>query len=177
MAAGVPAGPWVVLIVSLVLATGGVWWWRSTVFQTARDELTPEPWQHVLEQYPIPADPEAAPNLSPETFEAVVSANPFSPVRRIAASPGDGGQTPGADVTPPEVLPPKFVYKGLITMGPRRRAIVEDVTAHKTHFLEVGQEVAGFKVLDIAENRVVLSDPKTHEEVIVSVTSKATLAP
>jgi hypothetical protein len=64
---------------------------------------------------------------------------------------------------------PKFVYKGRINVGSRQRAILEDAAARKTYFLEVGQAVAGFKVLDIAENRVVLSDPQTNQEVVVSL--------
>ena len=120
----------------------------------------------------MPLELAEAQKLSPEIFEAIISANPFSPVRRIAppsGAPGSGDRP--ADVTASPT--PEFTYKGLITLGSRQRAILEEVATHKTHFLEVGQDVAGFKVLDIAENRVVLSDPQTKEEIVVSVASKA----
>jgi hypothetical protein len=57
-------------------------------------------------------------------------------------------------------------------MGTKQRAVLQDVTSQKTYFLQLGQEVAGFKVLDIAENRVLLSDPHTQEEVVVPITTK-----
>jgi len=129
------------------------------------------PWTHVQEQYPIPSEPEEAQKLSPEAFEAIRAANPFSSARRLKP-PTDSSSEGGASATVAAPAP-QFVYKGLIKFGNRQRAILEDLTTHKTHFLEVGQEVAGFKVLDIAENRVVLSDPKTKEELVVSIASKA----
>ena len=120
----------------------------------------------------MPPELTDAQKVSPEIFEAIISANPFSPVRRIATPSGESrpGEGPAELTAPPK---PQFAYKGLIKLGNRQRAILEETTTHKTHFLEVGQEVAGFKVLDIAENRVVLSDPQTKEELVVSVASKA----
>ena len=108
------------------------------------------------------------PLLSTETVEALVRANPFSPQRRLKPPPS-GGETGGGSGEPVAAPKPKFFFKGRIDLGKRQRAIVEDTTSHKTYFLEVGQEVAGFKVLDIAENRVVLSDLQTKQEVVVSL--------
>jgi hypothetical protein len=126
----------------------------------------------VEEQYPMPAELGDAQKLSPEVFEAIMAANPFSSVRRL--KPPTDASTPEGGLRVPTAPPaPQFVFKGLIKFGNRQRAILEDVTTRKTYFLEVGQEVAGFKVLDIAENRVVLSDPQTKEEIVVSVASKA----
>ena len=53
-------------------------------------------------------------------------------------------------------------------MGAVRRAIVEDAANKKTYFLQVGQEVAGFKVLDIDESQVILSDLNTQKQMVVS---------
>lgn len=166
-----PVGP--VLIASTMLAVTaiGSWWWRRTVFHARAVAMKEEPWQRVKEQYPEPADPAQRPALSPETIDAVVHANPFDATRRlIPATEGAGmGEGPGEPAAPNA---PQFVYKGLVTLGAKRRGIVEDTTTRKTYFLEVGQEVTGFKVLDIAENRVLLSDLKTHEEVVVSMSEK-----
>lgn len=160
------------LAASVGLIAVGVGGWRLTVFRAARPEVAGEPWAHVREQYPMPQEVEEPLTLSPETSEAVVAANPFSPKRRVVPVPADGGTANGGSGTaePPK---PQFAFKGLIKLGAKSRAILEDLQAHKTYFLEVGQDVAGFKVLDIAENQVLLSDPQTHEEVVVSVTSKA----
>ena len=157
--------------VCLAVAAGAAWWWQSTVSRSTPIGPAAMPWKHVQEQYPMPSEPEEAQKVSPEAFEAIMAANPFSSDRRLKPptdAPSEGGPSaPGA------VPAPQFVYKGLIKFGNRQRAILEDATTHKTHFLEVGQEVAGFKVLDIVENRVVLSDPQTNKELVVSIASKA----
>ena len=56
-------------------------------------------------------------------------------------------------------------------MGNQQRAIVEEGASHKTYFLQVGQTVAGFKVLDIGQKQVVLSNLATQEELVVSLAS------
>ena len=165
------AGPSVWLTGSLVMITAAAWWWRSTVFRMTQAPPAAAPWKHVQEQYPLPPEPAGDAPSSPEVFNTILSANPFSPERRNAPVPDV--PSPGSPSAPAAALSPQFVYKGLIKLGDRQRAIVEDAAAHKTYFLEVGQEVAGFKVLDIAENRVVLSDLQTKKEVVVSVASKA----
>ena len=166
-----PIGPPLAASIMLAIAAIGTWWWRSTVFHTHVTAVKEEPWQHVKEQYPEPADAAQLPALSPETIDAVVHANPFDATRRsVPATEGGGANAGPAEPAPPSK--PQFVYKGLVTLGTKRRGIVEDTTIHKTYFLEVGQEVTGFKVLDIAENRVLLSNLKTNEEVVVSVSEK-----
>lgn len=127
-----------------------------------------------MPQTAVPRSP-----VTSNTLEAVVLANPFSSKRRAAPVPSDSSEIP-ADAAPgtPDAKPqPTFVYKGRIALGDRSRAIVEDRTTQKTYFVEVGQEVAGFKVLDMTENRVVLSDLQTRQEVVVSLTSSSPPAP
>jgi len=168
-----PAAPSVMpvafLAMLLALGAGGAWQWQRTVFQAKRIELTSESWDRVKQDYPMA---ESAPSTEwpADVAEAVLKANPFSPQRRPVAAKGEGGAEGGSLPTP---APPKpqFAFKGQINLGQRKRAILEDLSAHKTYFLEVGQEVAGFKVLDIGENQVVLSDPQTREEVAVSLAS------
>ena len=126
----------------------------------------------------MPGPMQEPPMLSQEMADAVVRADPFSPQRRLVPPPATGGtgdrEGSGDGGQPPQ---PAFTYKGRVHLGQRQRAIVEETTTRKTYFLEVGQEVAGFKVLDIAENQVVLSNLHTHEEVVVSLTTTALPAP
>ncbi len=162
------AGPSIAVAILLAVLTLGVWSWQRSVFHSRQADVKADPWKKVESDYPITQELPAVSRVSAETVDAVIRANPFSPARR-AVSPPSGGEpgAGGAAVRQPDAA--KFVYKGRINLGNRQRAIVEDSAAHKTYFLEVGQAVAGFKVLDIAENRVVLLDSSTNEEVVVSV--------
>ncbi len=147
-------------------------WWRFSLVRTRSDALPREAWERVKERYPLPMDAAPAEALTPETAASLVEANPFSPQRRNVPPPSD--QSSGGNASIAQAPPaPKFAYKGRVHLGARQRAVIEETTGGKTYFLEVGQEVAGFKVLDIDEKRVLLSDPQTHEEVAVSLTSAA----
>ncbi len=162
----------VAIAVILGFVTAATWWWRSTIFHAKRIEIRDQGWDRAKEEYPLITELPVLPTLSTETVEAVIRANTFSAQRRLkppstgAEAAGGGGEL----LVPPKA---KFLFKGRINLGKRQRAIVEEAVTHKTYFLEVGQEVAGFKVLDIAENQVVLSDLQTHEEVIVSLAAPA----
>ena len=169
------AGPSVMLAFLMVFAMGGAWYWRRSVFSAPpkRAQTEEEKWDHVKQDYPISEEPLHVPELSQDLLESIVHANPFSPMRHYVPppDPGESGQNGGAVISKPPA--PIFTFKGRINLGSRQRAIVEDTMTKKTYFLEVGQEVAGFKVLDITENRVVLSDPNTNKEVEISLTSKS----
>ena len=171
MPANASPGTSVGLAITLAVMAVGTWRWQSRVFHLRRDDApTGESWVHVQHDYPMVQGVPEVPTLPAEVAEGVVRANPFSPRRRLVPSATDGGDTEdGGSATKP--AKPVFTYKGRINLGQRQRAIVEETASGKTYFLEVGQEVAGFKVLDIAENRVVLSDLQTNEEVVVSLIS------
>ncbi|MBI3330875.1 MAG: hypothetical protein HYZ96_02035 [Candidatus Omnitrophica bacterium] len=161
-------GPPVALAVGLALAAVAVVRWRAAAVRTERVELAGESWDRVKEEFPILEEPsESAPEPKPAWVDAVLHANPFSPQRRPVgaeeAEPPAGGS--GASAGAP--LAPQFLYKGHINLGQRQRAVVEETTTGKTYFLEVGQEVAGFKVLDISQTQVVLSDVKTAQQIVI----------
>jgi hypothetical protein len=158
--------------VGLAVVAAAAWWWQDAAGKSPPPAPAAMPWKHVEQQYPMPAELDQAPPLPPDVLAAIMAANPFSQARRLKP-PADTATPEGGPATPTKPAAPQFVFKGLIQFGNRQRAILEDQTTRKTHFLEVGQEVAGFKVLDIAENRVVLSDPQTKEELVVSIASKA----
>lgn len=162
-------GTAVVLATVLAMLTLGVWSWQRSVFRSQQADVKTDPWKKVESDYPITQELPPVPKLSVERVDAVIRANPFSPARRSAAQPTEGGPASAGQAVVEEPDVAQFVYKGRINLGNRQRAIVEDTGSHKTYFLEVGQAVAGFKVLDIAENRVVLLDPSTNQEVVVSM--------
>jgi hypothetical protein len=163
--------PAVASAVLLGAAALGAWWWRAVAFRGAREEVVSESWQRFKEEWPLPEPSPEPPAISVETIDIAVRANPFSPQRRRvqAASSGTGE----AAEPPIERIAPHFVYKGRINLGQRQRAVLEETTTQKTHFVETGQTVAGFKVLDITEDQVVLSDLQTREDVLVPLVSSA----
>ena len=158
---------------ALVVAAGFIGSWRLSIRHEQKNGLPKESWQRIKEEYPLPSEQVSDVVVPTETFTAFLAANPFSPQRRQLPPPSDqagGSGEAGREAKPPA---PKFIYKGRMQLGSRQRAILEDSSIGKTYFLEVGQGVANFKVLDIDEKRVLLSDPLTHEEVAVSLTSTA----
>ena len=169
MASRTSAAPSVALAVGLVAVMMMVWNWRAAVSDRHDTGMKPESWAHVKKKYPQLPELAGTFALSPELVDRVVRANPFSASRRRVLPVDDAAAAAAqASAAPP---PPRFIYKGRVQLGTRVRAVVEETTTGKTYFLEVGQAVAGFKVLDIAENQVVLSDPQTDEEVAVFLAS------
>lgn len=154
-------------------AAAGSWWWQGSVFRAPRVEVGGENWDPVKQAYPLPTTSGEMPEGSVAALEAILRENPFSAQRRPATSAG-GSNGPDTGAQPVEPPKPVFVYKGRINMGQRQRAIMEDPVAKKTYFLEVGQEVATFKVLDITESQVLLSDTQSSETVVVPLTSPST---
>jgi hypothetical protein len=165
-------GAVVALAACSAVAAFSAWQWQRHVDRGApAEQVKADAWEHVKTQYPVPESLSPAPALSAELFQAVVGANPFSPQRRAASAAGSAGR--GATIITPKATAPQFAYKGRIDLGSRQRAILEDQAAKKTYFLEVGQEVAGFKVLDISESQVLLSDPKSQEPLAIPLASKS----
>ena len=165
-------GAWMVAV-ALVVVVALVGLWRFSIRPGSKQTLPGEAWQRIKEEYPLPAKQASDIALPTETFTAVLEANPFSPQRRQVpeqAQQAAGGDSHGQPAEPPA---PKFIYKGRMQLGSRQRAILEDSAIQKTYFLEVGQAVANFKVLDIDEKRVLLSETQTHEEVAVPLASTA----
>ena len=164
-------GSLIALMLLMVFAVIGTWCWRRAVFAAPAEHVRAEErWEHVKRDYPIVQEPPQIPELSQELLASVVHANPFSPTRHYVPPPTNAEAGSGQEIVS-KPLAPLFVYKGRINLGSRQRAIMEDTTTKKTYFLEVGQEVVGCKVLDITENRVVLSDPNTKKEVEISLIS------
>ena len=151
-----------------ILAVFGLsaWGWHQAVVRSKPGRLPAESWEHVKQQYPLPDELGITDGLPVESAQAVVQANPFSQQRHPPVELG--GQAGTAPPTPP---PAAFVFKGRVTIGSRERAIMEETASKKTYFLQVGQTVAGFKVLDIGQKSVLLSNLTTKEELVVAIAS------
>ena len=167
--------PWEAIVVAAVSVSvvAGAWLWRQEMAHELRPSLLPEAWEQVRTQFPLPSSLQDPANAADNQLQAIVRANPFSPQRRSATqgeSTGDGG---AASVRPAASASPQFVYKGRVVLGANARAVVEDLTAKKTYFLQVGQEVAGCKVLDISETQVVLSVPRSEEPLVLKLMPKS----
>ena len=158
---------------TLVIVAGFTGSWRLSIRREEKSGLPKESWERIKEEYPLPSERVSDVVIPTETFTAFLAANPFSPQRLQLPASSDGSGAASKEGTGALPPVPKFAYKGRMQLGSRQRAILEDSSIGKTYFLEVGQGVANFKVLDIDEKRVLLSDPLTHEEVAVSLTSTA----
>lgn len=97
------------------------------------------------------------------TGPVMLPTDPFSPARVPSPSPeaGNEGQPTGFPPAPPK---PQWLYKGAMTLGGQRRAVIEDVKSGDTKFVQVGDALGELKVLDIIEDRVVLSNPNRPQE-------------
>ena len=169
--------PSVILAVLVSCAAASAWWWQQRVARTAGEiSVKGESWHRVKEEYPLPQESAETAILPKDVLEAIVKANPFSQKRRVAPPP-ESEEANGSSAGPAAPPAPKFAYKGGVNLGKRQRAIVEDIANHKTYFLEVGQEVAGFKVLDIDDKRVLLSDLRAKTELEVLLATTASSAP
>ena len=158
-------------IVLAVVFTGvslAAWQWQHTLHQRQPSTVVTEHWEQVRELFPAPEPFRIPSDTAPETLQGIVRANPFSRERRHIPPP-----TTEASVNKPaEPLPPQFVFKGRVVMGTKQRGILEDRQHNKTYFVQVGQEVVGLTVVEIAEDHIVLSDVKTNEQVSISLASK-----
>lgn len=171
--------PWGVIGCAVVLAGLALasWRWETHVPRQVAPSSTNagESLQLALKQFPLPVPPPPSDDVPASAWDGVVKANPFTPERWHAPEPdAQDDAAPRAPAPPPQ---PAFVYKGRIVMGAAQRAILEETGTKKTYFLQVGQDVTGFRVLDISETQVVLSETSTQHEVVVSLTTKPQGAP
>mgnify|MGYP001585531498 FL=1 len=159
------------IVVAALLAgvSLGAWQWQRTLSARQPSAVVTERWEHVRELFPPPEPFRIPSETAPETWQGLLRANPFSRARRHVPPPAT--EAPAGASQEPQ--PPQFVFKGRVTMGTKERGILEDRRQKKTHFVQVGQDVLGFRVMEITEDRMVLSDVKTNERVDVPLASKA----
>ena len=159
----------IVAAVILMGLSSAAWSWRQAIRHHQSPAVETERWEHVRKLFPEPQPLEMPSETGAETLQSVVHANPFSRLRRHLTK--EASETAGSS-TPTEPVPPQFVFKGRMVMGTKERGILEDRQQKKTYFVQTGQEVAGFSVVAIAEDQIVLSNRKTNEELRIPLTSK-----
>jgi hypothetical protein len=159
--------------VAALLATGAWIWQRQAAPRGLPLPIEIGQAARVQEAYPLVADSVKLPMIKTELLEQVVLANPFSMQRRAKPPALEAGPGSGSDRAATKAPVAQFIYKGRIELGSRLRAILQEAPSGKTHFLEVGQEVAGFKILDISESQVLLSNLQTREDITVALNAPA----
>ena len=110
----------------------------------------------------FPVEPLALEALQRTTDMAVytplIDQDPF--VRVKTAAPDDHT---AASTEPAVPTSSELVFRGRVVLGGRQVAVVEVVNSHETLFVGVGQSLDGWKVVDIDEERVVLSKPPDQQ--------------
>lgn len=89
-----------------------------------------------------------------EDFTAYTPLLEHDPFVRIQTAPSAGASAQEPAEQPVES---QLLFRGRVILGQRQVAVIEVESSHETLFVGLGQDVEGFKVIDIAEERVVLS--------------------
>ena len=150
------AGLLLVLVATLVVTR------RQQVTDAHRSlgELPHAPEERELQRL-FPVTPLALEDLQrTEEFTAYAPLLEHDPFARIQTAPAGPGGEPAPAETPAES---QLHFRGRVIMGSRQVAIIEVDALHETLFVGVGQEVEGCKVIDITEDRVVLSKPPDQQ--------------
>lgn len=105
-----------------------------------------------------------------EDFTAYTPLLEHDPFVRIQTAPSEQGAAPAPLETP---VASQLAFRGRVVLGTRQVAVIEVESSHETFFVGIGQDVEGFKVIDIAEERVVLSK-SPEEQVTLRLAEEAT---
>ncbi len=112
---------------------------------------------------PQKLDMDRVQNIAPFSYyEGVLKRSPFFRVRRPEPGRKASTITPFAPV---EEAAPKFIYKGRISSGKRLVVIIGQTRSGEVVMVSRGDNVGGYKVLDITDTEVILS--KEGEENVV----------
>lgn len=108
--------------------------------------------------FPVPA-------LSMEALQAAEDFASYAPL--LEHDPFVRVQTPATESAAPAPseapVESQLTFRGRVMLHQRQMAVIEVESSHETFFVGVGQEVEGFQVIDIAEERVVLSKPPDQQ--------------
>ncbi len=126
--------------------------------------VTPRPPTEAALRKAFPVEPLALEALQRTaevgTYAPLIEQDPFVRVK-IAATGDNAAQT--APTASAAAAPSELILRGRVMLRGRQAAVVEVVTSHETLFVGVGQEIDGWKVVDIDEERVVLSKPPDQQ--------------
>ena len=126
---------------------------------------------------PPPPAPRKAPAGLPaqDTAESPIAGERLAAYNVIAAkhlfnpSRTEGGPAPAAPAVPP---PPKPLLLGLVIDGPQSRAYLEDPTTKRVFGYQIGDTVAGGRIEQITDDKVVITRSDGAMEVLLRDPSK-----
>lgn len=121
-----------------------------------------------------PAAATAAETTTPGAPENLSGYNVIVAKYLFNASRSEGAATAATPAVP---LPPKPLLLGVVVDGPQSRAYLEDPTTKRVFGYQLGDTIAGGRLEQIAEDRVVISRPDGRMDVLLRDPSRPKTAP
>ncbi len=155
------------LLVNVILAAVAVFFVVSLVRDLTRSRPLPPPPAPRRAQATAPVEEQAQSAIAGEQlagYNVIVAKHLFNPSR------SEGGATAAA--VPAAPPPPKPMLLGVVVDGPKSRAYLEDATTKRVFGYQIGDTVAGGRLDQITDDKVVIVRPDGAMEVMLRDPSK-----
>ena len=155
------------LLVNVILAAVAVFFVVSLVRDLTRARPLPPPPAPRRAQAAAPVEEQAQSAIAGEQlagYNVIVAKHLFNPSR------SEGGATAAA--VPAAPPPPKPMLLGVVVDGPKSRAYLEDATTKRVFGYQIGDTVAGGRLDQITDDKVVIVRPDGAMEVMLRDPSK-----
>ena len=155
------------LLVNVILAAVAVFFVVSLVRDRSRSRPLPPPPAPRRAQAAAPVEEQAQSAIAGEQlagYNVIVAKHLFNPSR------SEGGATAAA--VPAAPPPPKPMLLGVVVDGPKSRAYLEDATTKRVFGYQIGDTVAGGRLDQITDDKVVIVRPDGAMEVMLRDPSK-----
>ena len=155
------------LLVNVILAAVAVFFAVSLVRDLTRSRPLPPPPAPRRAQAAAPVEEQAQSAIAGEqlaAYNVIVAKHLFNPSR------SEGGAAAAA--TPPAPPPPKPMLLGVVVDGPKSRAYLEDASTKRVFGYQIGDTVAGGRLDQITDDKVVIVRPDGTMEVMLRDPSK-----
>ncbi len=155
------------LLVNVILAAVAVFFVVSLVRDLTRSRPLPPPPAPRRAQAAAPVEEQAQSAIAGEQlagYNVIVAKHLFNPSR------SEGGATAAA--VPAAPPPPKPMLLGVVVDGPKSRAYLEDATTKRVFGYQIGDTVAGGRLDQITDDKVVIVRPDGAMEVMLRDPSK-----
>ncbi len=155
------------LLVNVILAAVAVFFAVSLVRDLTRSRPLPPPPAPRRAQAAAPVEEPAQSAIAGEqlaAYNVIVAKHLFNPSR------SEGGAAAAA--TPAAPPPPKPMLLGVVVDGPKSRAYLEDASTKRVFGYQIGDTVAGGRLDQITDDKVVIVRPDGAMEVMLRDPSK-----
>jgi len=155
------------LLVNVILAVVAVFFVVSLVRDLTRSRPLPPPPAPRRAQAAAPVEEQAQSAIAGEqlaAYNVIVAKHLFNPSR------SEGGAAAAA--TPAAPPPPKPMLLGVVVDGPKSRAYLEDASTKRVFGYQIGDTVAGGRLDQITDDKVVIVRPDGTMEVMLRDPSK-----